>query len=68
MDGPGLASIAAGIDFQIPSFDAQAWLQLTILIVSLILCALASAAETVLYLDQPHQTQKSGGRRRCKGY
>ncbi len=46
MDGPGLASIAADIGSQIPSFDAVAWLQLTILIVSLVLCALASAAET----------------------
>src|SRR5438067_6623304 len=46
MDGTGLASIAAGIDFHIPQFDAEAWLQLTILVVSLILCATASAAET----------------------
>lgn len=46
MDGPGLASIAAGIDFHIPQFDAQAWLQLAILIITLILCGLASAAET----------------------
>jgi len=46
MDGPGLASIAAGIDFHIPQFDAEAWLQLAILIVSLLLCATASAAET----------------------
>jgi len=46
MDGTGLASIAADIGFQFPSFDAQAWLQLTALIVSLFLCALASAAET----------------------
>ena len=46
MDGTGLASIAAGIGFQVPSFDAQAWLQFTILIVSLLLCAFASAAET----------------------
>ncbi|MEO8955532.1 MAG: hemolysin family protein [Ktedonobacteraceae bacterium] len=46
MDGTGLASIAAGIGFQIPSFDAQAWLQFTTLLVSLFLCALASAAET----------------------
>ncbi len=46
MDGPGLASIAAGIDFHIPQFDAVAWLQLAILITTLILCGLASAAET----------------------
>jgi CBS domain containing-hemolysin-like protein len=46
MDGTGLASIAADIGFQFPSFDAQAWLQFTVLIVSLFLCAFASAAET----------------------
>src|SRR6266496_6271716 len=46
MDGAGLARIAAGIDIHIPPFDATAWLQLTILVVSLILCATASAAET----------------------
>ena len=40
--------MAAGIDFHIPQFDATAWLQLTILVVSLILCATASAAETAL--------------------
>ena len=48
MDGSGLASLAAGIDFHVPQFDATAWLQLTILVVSLILCATASAAETAL--------------------
>src|SRR5712692_2034536 len=48
MDGPGLVSIAAGIDFHVPPFDAEAWLQVTILIVSLFLCATASAAETAL--------------------
>ena len=48
MDGAGLASIAAGIDFHIPQFDAGAWLQLFILVVSLFLCATASAAETAL--------------------
>ncbi len=46
MDGPGLASIAAGIDFHVPQFDAVAWFQLAILITMLILCGLASAAET----------------------
>lgn len=46
MDGPGLASMAALIDFQIPLFDTEAWLQLAILLVSLLLCALTSAAET----------------------
>src|SRR5205085_11637314 len=44
----GLARIAAGIDIHIPPFDATVWLQLTILVVSLILCATASAAETAL--------------------
>src|SRR5947207_11423497 len=48
MDGTGLASMAAGIDFQIPQFTAQEWLQLVILLVSLFLCATASAAETAL--------------------
>ncbi|HYT34583.1 MAG TPA: hemolysin family protein [Ktedonobacteraceae bacterium] len=48
MDGPGLASIAAGLDFQAPQFDLEAWIQLAILIISLILCAFASAAETSL--------------------
>lgn len=46
MDGPGLASIAAGIDFHVPQFTSTEWLQLTILVVTLILCGLASAAET----------------------
>ena len=53
MDGPGLveATLAvarAGIDFHIPQFDAEAWLQLTILFIALILCGLASASETAL--------------------
>src|SRR5712692_8328045 len=51
MDGPGLAMGAtfavarATAAFQ---FDTQAWLQLTILIISLILTAVASATETAL--------------------
>src|SRR5437899_4592803 len=48
MDGAGLARIAAGIDIHIPPFDATAWLQLFILVVSLFLCTTASAAETAL--------------------
>ncbi|HEX4207269.1 MAG TPA: hemolysin family protein [Ktedonobacteraceae bacterium] len=48
MDGPGLSSIAAALQFHVPQFDANAWIQLTILVVALILCALASAAETAL--------------------
>jgi len=46
MDGPGLASIAVGIDFHLPQFNSEAWLQFTILIVTLIICGIASAAET----------------------
>src|ERR1700688_3743452 len=56
MDGPGLAGhiiaalsitrAAGGI--QASNFDATAWLQLIILIVALILCGFASAAETAL--------------------
>src|SRR5260370_16549185 len=51
MDGPGLAMGAtfavarAAAAFQ---FDAQAWVQLAILIISLILTAVASATETAL--------------------
>ncbi len=48
MDGPGLASIAAGIDFHIPQFDSEAWLQLFVMVVTLFLCGVASAAETAL--------------------
>lgn len=56
MDGPGLAghSIAAlsiaraASDFHSPTFDGEAWLQLFILIVALILCGIASSAETAL--------------------
>ncbi|GCE03286.1 hemolysin family protein [Dictyobacter aurantiacus] len=46
MDGPGLSSLAANINFHTSQFDAQAWLQLIIMLVALVLCALASAAET----------------------
>ncbi|HEV2579915.1 MAG TPA: hemolysin family protein, partial [Ktedonobacteraceae bacterium] len=38
----------AASDFQIPAFDGQAWLELFIMIVALILCGTASAAETAL--------------------
>jgi putative hemolysin len=56
MDGPGLAGhviaalfiTRAASDFHIPTFDGAAWLQLFILIVALILCSIASAAETAL--------------------
>src|SRR5215470_9188272 len=53
MDGPGLVEATltvarASIDFHIAQFDAEAWLQLTILIIALILCGLASASETAL--------------------
>ncbi|HVB72983.1 MAG TPA: hemolysin family protein [Ktedonobacteraceae bacterium] len=56
MDGPGLAGhiiaalslTRAANDFQVPTFDSEAWLQLFILIVALILCGIASASETAL--------------------
>ena len=48
MDGPGLSSLAAGINFQMPQLSADAWLQLIVMVVALILCAVASAAETAL--------------------
>lgn len=48
MDGPELGSLAAAIDFHIPSLDGQAWLQITILLLMLIFCGVASAAETAL--------------------
>ena len=46
MDGPGLASIAAAIDFHVPQLTGETWLQIFILIVALILSGIASAAET----------------------
>ncbi len=48
MDGPGLASIAVGLDFHTPQFDGSAWLQLIVLFGTLLLCGVASAAETAL--------------------
>ena len=48
MDGPGLASIAAGSDFHLPTLDPEAWLQLGVLVATLLLCGVASAAETAL--------------------
>src|SRR5579871_5778497 len=48
MDGPGLASIAVGVDVHLAQFDAVAWLQLAVLIGTLILCGIASASETAL--------------------
>jgi putative hemolysin len=56
MDGAGLAGILvaalsvvrAATTSQGPQFDTEAWLQLIVLIISLILCATASAAETAL--------------------
>ncbi len=48
MDGPGLASLAATFDFHVPQLDGEAWLQLIIMLVGLLLCAFASAAETAL--------------------
>jgi len=46
MDGPGLSSLAANFDFHVPPLDSGAWLQLIIMIVALLLCSVASAAET----------------------
>lgn len=50
MEDPHLAiaSLAAVIDFHIPPLDAEAWLQLFILVIALIICGVASAAETAL--------------------
>ncbi len=53
MDGAGLAGVVVAAfrvasASQVPQFDLEAWLQLIILIISLILCAMASAAETAL--------------------
>jgi putative hemolysin len=47
-DGIPLVRIAAGLNFHLPQFDGVAWLQLTILVIALVLCAVASAAETAL--------------------
>lgn len=46
MDGPGLSSLAATFDFHVSQLDAGASLQLIIMVVALILCSIASAAET----------------------
>ena len=48
MDGPDLALLAVSFDFHVPSWTAETWLQLMILLVALVLCAIASAAETAL--------------------
>lgn len=52
MDSAGLwmnfVIVRADANFQIPQFTPEQWLQLTVLVVSLILCTLASAAETAL--------------------
>lgn len=45
-DGPGLWSLAATIDFHFSHLDEAAWLQIIVMLVAFILCALASAAET----------------------
>jgi putative hemolysin len=47
MDGPGLASLAASVSTS-PQLDAGAWLQIVIMVVAFVLCALASASETAL--------------------
>ncbi len=49
MDGAGLAAtFTVALSGSTPQFDGTAWLQLTVLIVALILCAIASTAETAL--------------------
>jgi len=48
MDGPDIGSIAAAISPNTPQITGEVWLQLIILIVALILCGFASAAETAL--------------------
>ncbi len=48
MDGPGLAGLVASVDFHIPQFNSEAWLQLFILFIALLFCGVASAAETAL--------------------
>ena len=53
MDGAGLARVVVAAlhvaaASQVPQFDMEAWLQLIVLIISLVLCAMASAAETAL--------------------
>lgn len=48
MDGPDLGSIAAILDFRLPQWNGELGTQLIILLVALLLCALASAAETAL--------------------
>jgi CBS domain containing-hemolysin-like protein len=48
MDGPDLGSIAASISSNASQLSSEVWLQLIILIVALILCGIASAAETAL--------------------
>jgi putative hemolysin len=53
MDGAGLAGVVVAAFHvasapQVPQFDTEALLQLIILIISLILCAMASGAETAL--------------------
>src|SRR5258708_36548509 len=53
MDGSGLTEATLAVaratsGIQLPQFDTEAWLQLTLLVVMLILCALASASETAL--------------------
>ena len=47
MDGPGLASLAATMSTS-PQLDAGTWLQIVVMVVAFVLCALASASETAL--------------------
>lgn len=46
MDGPGMASLAASSQAEPPSSETELWVLLSILVVALLFCALAAAAET----------------------
>jgi len=60
MDGPGLSSIAAVIESSLPQLDAGTWLQLIILLLTLLICAVASAAEAALTSISRIKLKKSG--------
>jgi CBS domain containing-hemolysin-like protein len=48
MDGPDIGSIAAAISPNTSQITGEVWLQLIVLVVALVLCGFASAAETAL--------------------
>ncbi|HLZ63723.1 MAG TPA: hemolysin family protein [Ktedonosporobacter sp.] len=59
MDGPGLASLAANVMLPVvtprgmPQLDTIGWVQVAILVVALLLCVVASAAEAALTSISP---------------